>query len=64
MAKSPKKTSVEKLIAKELNGATGSLANYTIEKKIGQGQFSTVYKAKANADGRITAVKRVPVRKS
>ncbi len=54
-------TSVEKVIKKELGSATGSLSNYVIEKKIGQGQFSTVYRAKSVTDGEIVALKRVPI---
>ena len=59
--KKNEKNIVEKAIEKELGTTTGTLANYTIEKKIGQGQFSTVYRAKMNSDNTIVAIKRVPV---
>ncbi|KAL2911838.1 Serine/threonine-protein kinase Nek7 [Polyrhizophydium stewartii] len=34
---------------------------YIIEKKIGQGQFSCVYRAKSTETGQIVALKRVPI---
>lgn len=39
-----------------------ALANFTIEKKIGRGQFSVVYKAVCNVDNRKVALKKVQVR--
>lgn len=39
----------------------GSLRNFTIEKKIGRGQFSVVYKAKCLVDNSIIALKKVQV---
>jgi NIMA (never in mitosis gene a)-related kinase len=44
-----------------LGEGTGNLAQYVIDKKIGQGQFSVVYRAKAVSDGLIVALKRIPV---
>lgn len=40
----------------------GTLANFDIEKKIGKGQFSEVYRARCKQDGRIVALKKVQVR--
>ncbi|KAH6595520.1 hypothetical protein BASA50_005729 [Batrachochytrium salamandrivorans] len=37
------------------------IEKYTVEKKIGQGQFSCVYRAKNIDSGRIVALKRVPI---
>lgn len=37
------------------------LANFEIEKKIGRGQFSVVYRAKCIADGQVMALKKVQV---
>lgn len=42
----------------------GTLANFDIEKKIGKGQFSEVYRARCKQDGRIVALKKVQVRTS
>ncbi len=42
-------------------GQRGSLADYNIEKKIGKGQFSCVYRATRIADGQTVALKKVPV---
>ncbi|CAG0881884.1 unnamed protein product [Cyprideis torosa] len=39
----------------------GSLGNFEIDKKIGQGQFSCVYKAKCKVDDRIVALKKVQI---
>uniref|UniRef100_A0A914VTV5 NEK6-subfamily protein kinase n=1 Tax=Plectus sambesii TaxID=2011161 RepID=A0A914VTV5_9BILA len=39
----------------------GTLANFDIEKKIGKGQFSEVYRARCKQDGRIVALKKVQV---
>ena len=41
--------------------AYGSLANFVIEKKIGRGQFSTVYRARCQHDGSMVALKKVQV---
>ena len=38
-----------------------SLNNYKIEKKIGRGQFSTVYRALYLPENRYVALKQVPV---
>lgn len=38
-----------------------TLANFTIEKKIGRGQFSVVYKAVCNVDNRKVALKKVQI---
>ena len=37
------------------------LANFEIEKKIGRGQFSTVYRARCRSNGTIVALKKVQV---
>ena len=39
----------------------GSLDNFHIEKQIGQGQFSQVFKAKCSVDHRVVALKRMKV---
>lgn len=39
----------------------GTLANFGIEKKIGRGQFSVVYRAKCLANDQIVALKKVQV---
>merc|ERR1712156_954646 len=39
----------------------GNLANFCIDKKIGKGQFSVVYRAKAAHDGRTVALKKVQI---
>lgn len=38
------------------------LANFEIEKKIGRGQFSTVFRARCLSNGTIVALKKVQVR--
>jgi len=38
------------------------LANFEIEKKIGRGQFSTVFRARCQPNGTIVALKKVQVR--
>ena len=38
-----------------------TLSNFTIEKKIGRGQFSVVYKARCVMDNSIVALKKVQV---
>lgn len=38
-----------------------ALANFRIEKKIGQGQFSEVYKATYVLEGQLVALKKVQV---
>lgn len=40
----------------------GTLANFLVEKKIGKGQFSEVYKAKCSIDTVTLALKKVQVR--
>lgn len=42
-------------------GPYGTLTNFEIEKKIGRGQFSVVYKARCVADNSIVALKKVQV---
>ena len=37
------------------------LANFEIEKKIGRGQFSTVFRARCQSNGTIVALKKVQV---
>lgn len=39
----------------------GMLSNFEIDKKIGKGQFSTVYRAKCKLDGKFVALKKVQV---
>ena len=39
----------------------GTLSNFEIEKKIGRGQFSVVYRAKCLANDQIVALKKVQV---
>ena len=39
-----------------------SLSCFEVQKRLGSGQFSTVYRAKCIADGSIVAVKKVQVR--
>ena len=39
-----------------------TLKNYDIDRQIGKGQFSCVYKAKNKIDGTIVALKKVQVR--
>jgi NIMA (never in mitosis gene a)-related kinase len=39
----------------------GTLANFIVEKKIGKGQFSEVYRAQCRTDGNIVALKKVQV---
>lgn len=40
----------------------GTLANFEVEKKVGKGQFSEVYKARCKVDGSVVALKKVQVR--
>ena len=49
------------LVTKDNGSTTDPIQKYGIEKKIGQGQFSCVYKAKSIITGEIVALKRVPV---
>lgn len=42
-------------------GTTAQISHFTLEKQIGKGQFSTVFKAKDNNTGTMVALKRVPV---
>ena len=39
----------------------GKLSNFQIEKKIGKGQFSVVYRAVCAKDGRTVALKKVQI---
>ena len=39
----------------------GSISNFEIEKKIGRGQFSVVYRARCLVDNSIVALKKVQV---
>merc|ERR1712241_1339433 len=39
----------------------GTLSNFNIDKKIGKGQFSVVYRAKASHDDKIVALKKVQI---
>ncbi|GFS81975.1 hypothetical protein NPIL_246651, partial [Nephila pilipes] len=39
----------------------GMLSNFEIDKKIGKGQFSVVYKAKCKLDGKFVALKKVQI---
>lgn len=43
------------------NSPYGALAGFTIDKKIGKGQFSVVYRARATHDDRIVALKKVQI---
>lgn len=40
------------------------LANFEILKKIGQGQFSSVYKARCKINNQVVAMKKVKVRQT
>ena len=44
------------------NSIYGSLANFDIDRKIGKGQFSVVYRATSKIDARPVALKKVQVR--
>ena len=39
----------------------GSLSNFDIEKKIGKGQFSEVFRAVCKSNGQVVALKKVQV---
>lgn len=39
----------------------GRLENFGIDKKIGKGQFSEVYRARCKVDGSVVALKKVQV---
>ena len=43
------------------NSIYGSLANFDIDRKIGKGQFSVVYRATSKIDGRPVALKKVQI---
>lgn len=45
----------------ESSGPYGTLTNFEIEKKIGRGQFSVVYKARCVVDNSIVALKKIQV---
>ena len=49
------------MAASEPDSIYGALANYEIEKKIGRGQFSVVYRAKCVVNEQIVALKKVQV---
>ena len=46
-------------------GGTGtqyrSIASLAVEKRIGKGQFSVVYRARSKADGSVVALKKVQI---
>lgn len=46
----------------ESDACYNALSNFVIEKKIGRGQFSVVYKARCVMDNSIVALKKVQVR--
>lgn len=39
----------------------GKLSDYTVEKRIGKGQFSTVYKGTRIKDNLFVAIKKIPI---
>lgn len=43
------------------NSKYGTIGNFEIEKKIGRGQFSVVYRARCLVDNSIVALKKVQV---
>lgn len=43
------------------NSIYGSLSNFDIDRKIGKGQFSVVYRAISKVDGRPVALKKVQI---
>lgn len=45
----------------QLSEKEKQVGGFVVEKKIGKGQFSTVYKAKDSKTGRTVALKRVPI---
>ena len=45
----------------ERDSIYGRLANFEIDKKIGKGQFSEVYRARCKIDGSVVALKKVQV---
>lgn len=45
----------------DLSARYGKLDAFEIEKKIGKGQFSEVYKARCEEDGSYVALKKVQV---
>lgn len=49
------------MASNEPDAMYGTLANFEIEKKIGRGQFSVVYRAKCLANDQIVALKKVQV---
>lgn len=53
----------EKLISCGISSENplASLSNYKIQKKIGRGQFSEVYKATCGIDNMVVALKKVKV---
>ena len=58
----PSTTTTQSSLEKERDSKKESkLAAYQVDKKIGKGQFSCVYRATRVADGSIVALKKVPV---
>ena len=49
------------LIQPEANLIDGRLANFEVEKRIGKGQFSSVFKAKCRQNGQIVALKKIQI---
>lgn len=43
------------------NGHFGSTAALVVERRIGKGQFSVVYRARAKVDGSVVALKKVQI---
>lgn len=52
------------MASKDEDTRYSNLANFEIEKKIGRGQFSVVYKARCLVDSQIVALKKVQVSES
>lgn len=46
---------------KPMNAIKGNLSNFVIEKRIGKGQFSVVYKAKCAQSSEIVALKKIQI---
>ena len=67
MASQPDQPSASAAAAAELLELTdsdspyGALAGFSIDKKIGKGQFSVVYRARATHDDRTVALKKVQI---
>ena len=52
---------MEVLMANDPDNEYGSLAYFVVDKKIGKGQFSEVYRARCKNNGNIVALKKVQV---